>query len=53
MNPNMEYEYKLVAGDHLALYTDKYETFAYVIKTTVHPGYNHVTLENDIALLGE
>ena len=52
MNPNMEYEYKLVAGDHLALDTDKYETFAYVIKTIIYPGYNHVTLENDFALLG-
>jgi len=51
MNPNMEYEYKLVAGDHLATDPDMYETFAYVVKVIIYPGYNHVTLENDIALL--
>lgn len=51
MNNNKKYVYKMLAGDHFTKSVDKFEQTRTAIKIVDHPQYNHVTLENDIALI--
>lgn len=50
-NKNMKFEYTLLAGDHFSTIKDEFEQTRTAVRIFDNEDYDHVTLENDIALI--
>jgi len=50
-NKNLQFVYKLIAGDHNFNLQDEHEQTRFAVRIVDGPGYDHVTLAGDISLI--